>query len=260
MSGKRVARHAQTKNRRRWLIGAAVGVAVVIVAGIVALGWLPGTGSGDAGDQTASAPSSSATPSTDTSTAGTERSPSSAPKKDTDVQSAKQLRACENRVQMTERAVKAAASGVGTWNSHVQARTDMLEGRISVEKMDAIWASTKAAGPGGLEKFDKALRADPEPSKCAGLKGASGAERTVVARCVQRSRAATVALDSAEAAMKDWGAHLANMKMYADDEMSAAMAQGEWVKAWRNAPKNINAYRDATAALAKAPTCPSPTS
>jgi len=235
---------------------------VLIIAGVVAFGWLPGTGSDDEGDKTASAASSSGTPSTDTSPSASEQSPSSAPTKDTDtgVQPAKQLRACESGVQMTERAVDAAASGVGTWNSHVQARTDMLEGRISVEKMDAIWASTKAAGPGDVEKFEKAMRAAPEPSKCAGLEDASGAEGTVVARCVQRSRAATAALDSAEAAMKDWDAHLSNMRMYADDEMSGAMAQDEWVKAWRNAPKNINAYRDATAALAKAPTCPSPTS
>ena len=60
--------------------------------------------------------------------------------------------------------------------------------------------------------------------------------------------------------MKDWSEHLSNMARYADHEMSDAMAQEKWVEAWRNAPKNISAYRKATATLAEAPPCPRPAS
>ncbi len=264
MPGKRVARHARTRNRKRGLIGVAIVVVAVAVALVVAFGWLPGTGFGTTDDEAASPSSGSSTPRADTTASGSPQSSSSSPSPEeaapTPARRSKQLRACEDSVHRAERAVAAADSGVGDWNSHVQARTDMLEGRMSGDKMDAVWARTRAAGPGDQERFKKALRGYPQPSKCEGLRGTTGAKRTVAARCVQRSRAATRALHSAEAAMKDWSEHLSNMARYADHEMSDAMAQERWVEAWRNAPKNISAYRTATATLAKAPPCPHPAS
>ena len=250
MSGKRAARHAQSSGRNRALIGVAVVAAVVVAVLAVTLGWLPGSGSDGTDDEAAS------TTSSDTTGSGRAESPSSTPTPDQpgDKKTAlsKSLRACAVSIREEQRAVDAAGRGVRNWNDHVQARTDMLDGRISMEKMDAIWARTQAAGPGDQKRFKQAMQ-DAQPSRCAQLKDA--ADSKTAARCVKRHQAATRALQSAEAAMKDWDVHLANMKKFSKNKMSASMAQGKWVKAWRNAPKNISAYQEARATLAKAPTC-----
>jgi len=260
MSGKRAARHARTTSRRRGPIALAVVVAAIAVALAVALGWLPETNFGDPDRDTASQPSSSDDVGTDAETPGGSETPSatSSPEHASSSKTSRRraLRACAVSVRDAERAVQAAGSGVGNWKNHVKARTDMLEGRISEKKMDAIWARTQAAAPRDHKRFKVALRAYDQPSKCRRMKNLPASDRKVAAQCVQRSRAAALALRSAEAAMNDWGVHLSNMAKYAKNKMSASMAQGRWVKAWRKAPENISAYREARERLAKAPACP----
>ena len=259
MPGKRGARHAQTRSVKRGLIGVAAVVAAVAlaVALVVAIGWLPGTTPGDSDGDATSHQSRSDDAGTTTDASGGRQSPSSSDTTASNRAGLRKLRACATSVRKTERAVRSASIGVSHWKSHVQARTDMLEGRISMSRMNEVWARTQAAGPRDQERFKKALRAHGQPSKCSRrIPGMSPADRKMAGHCVQRSRAATRALSSAEAAMKDWRLHLSNMAKFANNKMSASMAQGRWVKAWRNAPKNISAYRTARAALAKAPACP----
>jgi hypothetical protein len=264
MSGRRVARHAQTRTVRRGLIGAAAAAAAVAVALVVGFGWLPGTTSGESdGDITSQQPSSNDAGAT-TDASGGAQSPSSAPSSDkarSERAGWQHVRACATSLRTAERAIQVAGIGVHHWQDHVRARTDMLKGRISVKRMEAIWARTQAAGPRDQQRFKKMLQARGEPTECSRrTPGMSPTARKVAAHCRQRSRAATRALSSAEAAMNDWKVHLANMAKFAHNKMSASMAQGRWVKAWRNAPKNISAYRTARAALAKAPACPPTTS
>jgi hypothetical protein len=76
-----------------------------------------------------------------------------------------------------------------------------------------------------------------------------------VTNCLARSEAATTAVSTAQSAMDDWAAHLHHMSEYADGGMTAGRAQRLWVTAWRQAPENITAFRDAQTALSEAPPC-----
>jgi hypothetical protein len=251
MSGKRAARHAQTAGARRGLlIGVAAVVGAAAVAVIVALGWLPGADDGKPADDAASSTSSDG----DTRASSSPSSATGSDRGDRDASPAT-LRACAASVNSAERAVTVAGTGVGHWRRHVKARTDMLEGRISEKRMHAIWARTKAAGPGDQKRFDEAMRASDRLSRCGRMRGVPATDRTMADHCRERARAATRALSSGEAAMKDWRVHLANMAKYAHNKMSASMAQDRWVRAWRNAPKNISRFRAARATLNGAPRC-----
>jgi hypothetical protein len=255
MSGKRAARHAQPSGAKRWLIGlaAVLGAVAAAVALVVVLGWVPGSGDDDtASKQSASGTATSGAP---RSQQATSPSPSPDGGGADRARVPKALRACATSVSRAARTVKAARQGVQNWSDHVQARTDMLEGRMSMDTMDAIWTRTKKAGPADQERFRKALDAYDAPSACTKVKDVPAADRSMAQRCTQRSEAANRAVRSAKAAMRDWEVHLANMAKFADGDMSAAMAQGRWVAAWRNAPSNINAYREAREALDKAPAC-----
>jgi cytoskeletal protein RodZ len=255
--GKRAARPPKQDQRRRRLVG--IVSAVVALALVGALALVLGRTVFSGGDDTPSASSTGTASDSPTPepTASASDSPSSQP---TDAQTSDAqtsgaaattaMRACATEVSRAAAVVSAAAQGVTDWSSHVQARTDMLQGRISVDAMDAIWKRTRLAGPADQTRF-KAARSDyHSTAHCAHLGGGSAA-----AACVARSKAATSAVAAAEAAMHDWESHLANMAMYANHQMSSVMAQTKWVSAWRNAPTHIDAYRSARAALDDAPAC-----
>jgi hypothetical protein len=163
--------------------------------------------------------------------------------------------ACSAGIATAEDVVAAADAGVSHWSAHVQARTDMLEGRISESEMNAIWKRTQDAGPADQQQFSTAQQDyDGQPS-CDELHNDTESHSEAVTDCLARSEAATTAVSAAEAAMNDWASHLHHMSEYADGGMTAGRAQRLWVTAWRQAPENITAYEDARTALSEAPPC-----
>src|SRR3954447_3078010 len=56
-------------------------------------------------------------------------------------------RACAAHISETEQVVSAASRGISHWHTHVRARTDMINGRISPERMSTLWKRTRLAGP-----------------------------------------------------------------------------------------------------------------
>jgi hypothetical protein len=54
---------------------------------------------------------------------------------------------CAAEVAVAEREVSAARVAAGHWREHVQARTALLDGRISQATTKAIWKRTRLAGP-----------------------------------------------------------------------------------------------------------------
>lgn len=167
------------------------------------------------------------------------------------------LAACAAGVSKAEGVVSAASRGVSHWNTHVQARTDLVEGRISEERMRALWKATRLAGPADQERFQAALRQHDGSAQCSGLRHLPDGLQRAAGDCVARSKAADQAMAAAQAAMGDWRSHLDNMAAFANGEMTPAEAQHHWVQAWREAPSNISAYQEARAALAEAPRCTS---
>lgn len=168
---------------------------------------------------------------------------------------AQSIRACSAQLSRASTVVEAAARGVSDWSDHVQARTDMLAGRISVTTMDAIWKRTRLAGPADQSRFQAASKGYQSTSRCGELRVAPASSADRAAGCVARATAATRAVAAAEMAMRDWQSHLANMSMHADGRMNSVTAQRKWVSAWRQAPPHVAAYRSARATLDKAPPC-----
>jgi hypothetical protein len=249
--GKRAARPAKQDARRRWLLGLVALLVVLALAGTVTFAL---TRSASGGGTTPSTPAAghSATPGQQP-TSGGQASPT--PQSTGAAANPRLLRACAAEVTRAGVVVAAAARGVDDWSDHVQARTDMLAGHISVETMDSIWRRTRIAGPADQSRFRAARDSFDSTSHCARLRNGSGSPSGPTAGCLARSRAAEHAVAAADAAMRDWKSHLANMAMYAHGEMSSMTAQAKWVSAWRNAPPHIKAYRTARAALDEAPAC-----
>lgn len=249
MPGKRAARPPRKDRALR------TGIAAVVVLVIGGLGWsaVAAFGGGD-DDKAAAGSGQQAADATSSPTSSADSSPASSPSDTASAQPAA-LRACAQEVEGAAKVVAAAEEGVENWHKHVQARTDMLHGTMSVEEMDRMWEMTKVAGPTDQRRFHAALDTyDPSPA-CDDLADAPGAA-AAASDCAARYDSAQKAVDAAEAAMADWQSHLVNMAAYAAGKMPAHEAQAKWVEAWRNAPPHINAYEKARETLADAPSCP----
>ena len=127
----------------------------------------------------------------------------------------------------------------------MEARTQMLDGDISLRTMTAIYERTRRRGVTDHERFDAALRPVEGAGPCAGLRSLSSESAGPPAPdCVARSGAAIEALAAARAAMADWQSHLHHMDSYDDGGMTTGTALRLWIRAWREAPRNITAYHD----------------
>ena len=249
MSGKRVRRTRRT--------GWSFLVTVVALAAVVGLlGWwvtrivtddvVPAAGDGNAG--------AADTPS-DTPSAAPADAPSDRGDADADAEAA--IEQCVTELDQVETAVAAARPGIASWREHTRARTDMLAGRISEKRMEAIYDHTRHAGHAAQPRFTDAVDAVGEPDPCEALRGldASGDDRA--AGCLGRSEAAGAAYAAARETMDEWSAHLRHMDEYADGGMRTGTAMRLWVAAWREAPQGLRAYADRTAKLRAAPACTS---
>ena len=158
--------------------------------------------------------------------------------------------ACAAQIRTTEAVVAAARTAAEHWREHVQARTDLLNGKNSEAVTKAIWKRTRLAGPGDIAALNAALTAQAKSADgCAKLSGATAAA------CTKRLTALDAAATADRAAAGDWANHLAMMAAHAAGDFGAEHAQQMWVAAWTHAPKNLNAAARANAILADAPTC-----
>jgi hypothetical protein len=170
---------------------------------------------------------------------------------------AQALETCRAKVAAADEVLKQGKTGVEHWAIHIQAQKDNLAGKISVDQMKARFKKTRLAGPADLKRYDDALSAYKElDGSCERVEGADTQVATTLARCIKRSKAQPAVLRAAAAGMKDWKAHLTFMQRNAlHKEGTPSEAQATWLKQYRSAPKNINAFKKASADFEDAPSC-----
>ncbi|HEY3004953.1 MAG TPA: hypothetical protein VGJ44_21575, partial [Kribbellaceae bacterium] len=146
--------------------------------------------------------------------------------------------------------VNATRIGAGHWREHVQARTDLLAGKLSQAATKAIWKRTRLAGPADLTRLAAATAAhQPTRGACAKIAGAAGTA------CRHRMAVLEAAAGAGRAAVRDWEAHLRMMAVHKSGDMTDTQAQAMWVTQWRTAPKNLDAFARAYAVLTRTGAC-----
>jgi hypothetical protein len=142
------------------------------------------------------------------------------------------------------------------WTAHVQAQTDNLDGKITVDEMRARFKKTRLKGPGDLKRYNNAVATYEDlKGSCARAKGADAAVAASFKKCRERSKGQQPVLEATAAGMKDWKAHQKLMQANTEHQAgSPSQAQSAWLKQYRAAPTNINAFKKATAKF-DAPRC-----
>ena len=161
---------------------------------------------------------------------------------------------CAAQLATVERAVRVGRDGVEQWSAHVRARTDMLEGRISEARMDAIYERTTRSGHLDQERFSAAV-SQVAASPCRALDRLEPRTGGARSDCVTRTGKAVAALEAATSTMEEWQHHLHHMESYEDGGMRTGKAMALWIKAWRKAPEGISTFAHRRVALEAAPSC-----
>jgi hypothetical protein len=257
MPGRRVARPPHKRSHST--IWAAVIAGILVVA---AIGWAVHANVSGGDNKTTQAHGDAGAIGTDRTTSRSSSPASQGPSNGGEGKassSARLLMTCAREVQNAERAISVARVGVSHWRAHVRARTDMLKGRISEKRMNAVWDRTRAAGPTDVRRFQTARRHYHEQPRCTKrhhFRPLPRSKRHAVTGCVTRSAMAPEVVAAAKATIVDWKNHLKHMNTYANGGMTAGKAQRLWVRAWRKAPQNIGAFHAAGAKMHHAPICP----
>ena len=163
------------------------------------------------------------------------------------------LRECRAKVAAADQVLIEAKDGMQSWSDHLQAQTDFNDGKIDQEEMDDIFDKTRNDGNSDVERYRSAVdRHDSLHGSCGVVPGAPAEIAEGLSRCAQRSRAQQPVLAAADAGMTDWRVHLADMAK--SDKGKIHNPQAKWIRTWRAAPKNINAYNKAVQEFS-APRC-----
>jgi hypothetical protein len=171
--------------------------------------------------------------------------------------SEKALEACRAKVGAADEVLKKGETGVLHWIDHVQVQTDDIAGKLTPTERKERFAKTRVKGPGDVKHYQEARDAYEElDGSCDEVEGADSAVAAALKKCNERSEAQQPVLKATAAGMDDWKAHVKFMQYNKEhpDPDAAADRQTSWMKQYRGAPKNIKAFKKATAKF-EAPDC-----
>jgi hypothetical protein len=240
------ARRAK-QSTARVLVPLLAGLVLLLGAGVAAWQLWPD------GSTTSAQPQSSATtsPTQSTSPAVTSASPSqtptATPSKTVDpstVKARQALEACQEKVSAAEKVIKEAETGVGHWAGHVQSQRLADEGKIDIDEMKARFKATRLKGPADQKRYHDAVTAyEKQDGSCSEVEDAPKAIAASLEKCANKSSDQKPVMSAGAKGMKDWASHLAAMQRNKMGHVSDP--QGVWLRAYRAAPTNINAFHKA---------------
>jgi hypothetical protein len=242
------ARRAKARPARV-IIPLAIAAALLIGGSFAAVKFWPDATTAGPQAQSASSPPESQGPSTAMSSPSPSVDPASAAAKEA-------LAACQAKVRAADEVIKEGKTGVEHWAEHIQAQKDNINGKATVDEMKARFKATRLAGPEDLKRYNEAKAAyeDLEGS-CAEVEGADTEVAAALADCNERSKAQKPLMAATADGMKDWKNHLAFMQRNKLHQAGTPKeAAATWWRQYLAAPKNINAFKEATENF-DAPSC-----
>ena len=171
--------------------------------------------------------------------------------------SAKALEECQAKVKAADEVLKEGKIGVLHWIDHVQVQTDAFAGKLTDDERKERFAKTRVKGPGDVDRYQDALNAyENLDGSCDTVDGADSTVAAALKKCNERSEAQEPVLKATDAGMDDWKAHVKFMQYNKEhpDPGAAGKRQSSWMKQYNGAPKNIKAFKKATANF-EAPKC-----
>jgi hypothetical protein len=232
-------------NIARVVVPVVTGLALLAGAGVAAWQLWPD------GSTTAAQPQSSITMTTpETSAPPTSATPSATPtstptktatSNPNAVRAQEALESCQARVAAGDAVIDEAKTGVSHWAKHVDSQRQADLGNYTVAEMKAQFKATRLLGPGDQKRYRDAVREyESQDGSCEEVDKAPAEIAEALEKCDQRSEDQQPVMEAGEDAMGDWASHLADMQRSKAGHFDNP--QAIWLKAYRAAPTNINAF------------------
>lgn len=236
-----MARGRRSAPARRWPFRLAViGITAALVGGSAAIG-LMGKGEPTAAPDTQPA----ATPGSKTGDGTAPSTASTASDASNKSASAADTTACLSEVAASEAVNVALRIATGHWQQHLGAWTVRLSSK-STAANEEIFDRTTRAGPADLKRLtDTDAAYAKRKGACAKLAGPRGES------CRQRLAALDAASVPGHGSSNEWRLHLAAMAA----KQKGVHDRHAWQTAYQTAPRNLNAFAAADAAVRVAPAC-----
>jgi hypothetical protein len=154
---------------------------------------------------------------------------------------------CRATVEAGDAVIKEAKTGVDHWAGHVESQVLADRGAITITQMKERFKETRLKGPADHKRYRDALKEyEDQDASCKKVEKAPSKINATLAKCATRNDDQQSVLETGAAGMRDWASHLAFMLR--NKTVHVSNAQTLWVKAYRAAPTNINAFNRAVAA------------
>ena len=154
------------------------------------------------------------------------------------------LKACRENVAAADKVLAVGKEGMRNWSDHIQAQTDANDGKITTAEMEAIFDRTMKAGDQDEDRYAAAIRTHQQTrGSCDNVPGAATEVANQLKRCAERSRSQQPVLSALQEGMADWTSHLGDMRRSAKGQIHNP--EEKWLRTWRAAPRNIDAYERA---------------
>jgi hypothetical protein len=220
-----------------WLLVAAS----VVVTALVGATWLVAAAVLDRGDRV------NATPGTKANLATTgEAQPAMT----------RALNDCRTVQRQLSPNLVAVDSAVEQWRIHIDAMTDLVAGRITLDEARAFWEATRVQGKHSLASWmrtDASYRA--ARTECAPPANGSGPNDALQAcRVVQQGGEAVLA--AARTTLPDWGRHIRHMDALRKGTLSPTRALHLWHGMFESGRDGVRQYDAARRDLQRLPACP----
>jgi hypothetical protein len=224
-----------------------IGLALLAGGGVAAWQLWPD------GSTTSAQPQSSVTMTPETSASPTSAEPSATPtptqtetaSADPDVAQAQTaLESCQAKVEAGDAVIDEAKTGVDHWAKHVDSQRQADLGNYTVEEMKAQFKATRLLGPGDQKRYRDAVDEYRNlDGSCEEVAEAPAEIAKALEKCAERSSAQKPVMEAGKDAMADWASHLADMQRSKAGHFDNP--QAVWLRAYRAAPPNINAFERA---------------
>jgi hypothetical protein len=239
------ARRAAKANTAKIVVPIVIGLALLAGGGVAAWQLWPD------GSTTSAQPQSSVTVTTpETSAPPTSAEPSATPTStetttasaDPDASQAQAaLESCQAKVEAGDAVIDEAKTGVGHWAKHVDSQRQADLGNYTVEEMKAQFKATRLLGPGDQKRYRDAVdEYRSHDGSCEEVSEAPTEIAEALEKCTKRSSAQKPVMEAGKDAMADWASHLADMQRSKAGHFNNP--QRVWLRAYRAAPENINAF------------------
>ncbi len=247
-SGEIVAKARRAKQSiARVLVPLVAGLVLLLGAGVAAWQlWLdPSTTSAQPQSSATDSPAESTSPSLTSATPSPTPTAEASETVDPSTAKAQQaLEACQQKVAAGDKVIEEAETGVGHWAAHVEAQRLADEGEIDIDELKARFKATRLKGPEDQKRYRDAVDAyEKEDGSCSGVEDAPEAVAASLEKCASKSSDQEPVMSAGAKGMEDWASHLATMQRNKDGHVSDP--QGEWIRAYRAAPTNINGFEKA---------------